>query len=357
MNGLERIRQAVDLREPDRVPFYLPDHQFACRFSNITYYEHCTRADKLFESLSSTVERFGYDGTWLLGDDWIEVDVMGHQMRFFEDSPPHPIDYPVKRIEDVDRIEIPDPWNDGRMPVRLKALEMLRNRFGDRILITGHINAPWSMSCLIAGMKLAMITLRRDPSFLRSLLDLSYKNALRYAKAEIQAGAHAIWVGDDMASSWIISQRDYTEWALPYEAKLIRELKQSRAITFIGMHEKDEQRAVGQIKSGAHVLSVGMKADLGRVSTSLKSRACFLGNIDPDAVITQGDPGMMTREIKRCLRVAARGGGYLFGIADVLHPDTPVEKLDQFINIFRKYRDYPLRNLGDEAGVGIQQTS
>ncbi len=67
----------------------------------------------------------------------------------------------------------------------------------------------------------------------------------------------------------------------------------------------------------------------------------LVGNADPNEV-TFGTPEMIDNEVKRCIRDAARGGGYFFDMgAGEIMPGIPAENVIRMCDAVRKFGQYP----------------
>ena len=64
-----------------------------------------------------------------------------------------------------------------------------------------------------------MIDFIDDPPFVRDLFDFVLEMALRFGKAQVEAGADLIGVGDAAAS--LVGPQMYEEFVLPYEKRLV----------------------------------------------------------------------------------------------------------------------------------------
>jgi uroporphyrinogen decarboxylase len=62
-------------------------------------------------------ERFGYDFVLSFVDVWVFAEAVGVRLDFPDNNTPNPVESPVKTTEDVERLQIPDPRRDGRLPI------------------------------------------------------------------------------------------------------------------------------------------------------------------------------------------------------------------------------------------------
>jgi len=218
--------------------------------------------------------------------------------------------------------------------VRLEAIQILSDKRRDK-MICGHIAAPFSMALLIGGIENCLIYLHENPALFKDLMEFSLENGINYAKAQIQAGAHAIWVGDVLASSWVISLEHYIKWALPFEKKIIEEIKKFGGITFLQLAENNKERFTKMMEVNSDILNIGPEADIKDILNVTRKEKCLYGGLDPINIIQRGSKEEIERKVKYCID-ATEGKGYILGAGESIPRDTPIENYEIVINSLRK---------------------
>jgi len=81
--------------------------------------------------------------------------------------------------------------------------------------------------------------------------------------------------------------------------------------------------------------------DMAAVKSRYGKNLVLIGNADPN-IVTFGSPEMINAEVKRCIRAAARGGGYFFdtGAGEIM-PGLPVENVLTMCEAVRRFGQYP----------------
>ncbi len=120
----------------------------------------------------------------------VEAEALGCQVVYFDDSPDVPgiSDFPVKKPEDLDKLGIPDPTSDGRMPLFIEAAEETNRLLGDKIIIRGAVTGPFSMASELVGAENLIVMSLQDPPFIRKLLKFTATVAAEFGKAFIERG-------------------------------------------------------------------------------------------------------------------------------------------------------------------------
>jgi len=244
---------------------------------------------------------------------------------------PRAVSRPLPATREAFRgLRIPDPEREGRLPVLLQALRLLRERWGDSILLCGRAPAPFSCLCLACGMEAAFLLLHDDPGLAREAIRRFTEQQAAVAHAQVRSGAHAIWVGDCPASSRFIAQDHYLEHALEPARELVEAVRADGAISIYFAAENSLERLDAMAGVGADILGLGESVELEEAQRRLHPR-CVMGNIDPLALLCRGTPeavGSRVRQIRE--RVSPRGG-HLFNTAEGIPRDAPEENVRAMI--------------------------
>ena len=101
---------------------------------------------------------------------------------------------------------------------RVKALELFGQRLGRQKIIEGWVEGSLAEAADLRGINTIMLDFFDDPAFVRDLFGFVIEMELRFARAQLQAGADIIGVGDAAAS--LVGPQIYEEFVWPFEKKL-----------------------------------------------------------------------------------------------------------------------------------------
>lgn len=343
LTPLENILSAVRLEEPERVPIITLEQEHAVAMAGIKYSEFATDPKKLAQTHLKTIRRHSLDWAWVHVDDWIEFEAMGNRVRFFDDKVPQAEEYAVKSESDMDKLRIPDPQRDGRMPLLLKGIRLLAKEMGNEIMICGRVAAPFSSVTLLRGLQTGVLDVYRNPQMVKKLLEVGFEVAKTFAEAQLEAGAHAIWVGDCMASSRIISDKHFEELALPYIKRLIHEIRRAGGISILFTDEKEPKRLLTEVTAEPEVLGIGTAITMDTAKERLGERVCLCGNVDPVEVLLKGSQKTVEKAVAGCIKASAQGGGYILNTGECVARNTPPENIDAFVKTALKLGKYSRR--------------
>ena len=123
-------------------------------------------------------------------------------MVYFDDQPPA-IDESHARLAnraDLAGLAMPDPLGGGRMHDRVLAAALFRERAGDDKLIEGWVEGPCAEGADLRGINALMVDFYDDPVFVHDLFAFNVEMGIAFARAQVEAGADIIGVGDAAAS-------------------------------------------------------------------------------------------------------------------------------------------------------------
>jgi len=221
MTGRERILAVFDGSPVDSLPLMPITMMFAADQIGEPYGKYAADYRVLAEGQIRTAEKFDFDYVSCISDPTREAADCGSKIQHFDDQPPA-VDEIHSLLADksvLARLEVPDPLGGGRMHDRVRAAELLRQRVGNEKLVEGWIEGPCAETADLRGINRLMTDFYDDPAFVRDLFDFVLGMELEFARAQLDAGADLIGVGDSAAS--LVGPRIYEEFVLPYERKMV----------------------------------------------------------------------------------------------------------------------------------------
>jgi uroporphyrinogen decarboxylase len=329
------VRRAIALERPRRLPVFACSEEFDVKWhGKYTYEEVCQDGQKMAEVWIAAIEEFDYDWAWLQVDDCFEFEPLGVGTHGAGNILRATRDYLPATRETLHSLRVPDPKTDGRMPEKLKAIRLVREHFGDTVLVEGSCAAPFSSVGLLFGLEETMLLTQTDPDLLTVACEFFVELQSRYIKAQVEAGAHAIWLGDCNAFSGFFSREQYTQFAAPSCQKLVEQAHRTGAIVHLMNSEVSLRHLLAEAELGVDIVSCGPQAAMDGVRTAFRGKMCFSGNLDPIEVLMRGTPQRVAAETERLVR-RCYGGGYLFCTGEMVPRDTPVENIQAMIEAAR----------------------
>ena len=273
---LDDVRTCVDLGVPKKVPVFALSEEFDVKWYNkYTYEEICQDGNKIAEIWIAAIEKFDYDWAWVQIDDCFEFEPLGVGTQGEGNILRATKAYLPATKETLKNLKIPDPQEDGRMPEKLKALQKIREHFEDTVCVVGSLAGPFSSVGLLYGLTESMTLMYTDPELFQDTMDFFVELQKIWGKAQFEAGAHAIWLGDCNAMSNLISADQYKEFAFEPCKKVVDEFNRVGGLTFL--HNSEESVPHIELAKGLDVsaINVGPGIDIGKAKGIVKGKTCL----------------------------------------------------------------------------------
>jgi uroporphyrinogen decarboxylase len=349
LNSLERVRKAMRLEEPDVVPVgpYMGNH--AARIAGIPLQNYYTDSQKMFEAQMFALDAYHQDIVIMQSDNYYLAEGFGTKTTHYLDATPTFEAPAIERLQDVSTLKIPDPWNDGRMPVYLEAISKASEEIGKDVAVRGCGTGPFVLASHIVGTEKFLLDLANsmyglpggDESAILDLMELTTEALLQFCIAQLEAGAHIVQCADSLASLDMISPKTYKKYVFPYNQKFFQQLQPylKKYGGYGVLHICGNNTKVLDLygETGADCYEVDYKVDLTFCKQQLGQTLCLMGNINPTAVLLQGSVQEVERAAVECIEAAAAGGGFILGSGCEVPVATPRENIKALVRMARQY--------------------
>ena len=216
------------------------------------------------------------------------------------------------RLADKDSLatlKIPDPLAGGRMTDRVRAAALFKERVGGEKLIEGWIEGPCAEAADLRGINTLMTDFYDDPAFVRDLFEFILGMELRFARAQMEAGADLIGVGDAAAS--LVGPAIYNEFVWPYEKKMVDGLRAMGARVRLHICGNTKRILAGMGRLGCEIVDLDYMVPVAQAREEMGAQQVLLGNLDPVRALRDGTPESVMAAIAECHRQA--GPRYIVG--------------------------------------------
>lgn len=336
MNGRERLLALLDGGSPDSLPLMPITMMFAADQAGVSYGTYAADHRELVRAQLLTARKFDIDYVSCISDPAREAADCGAAVRFFDDQPPA-IDETRARLADKRELEglaVPDPLGGGRMTDRVRAAALFKQEAGGEKLVEGWIEGPCAEGADLRGINALMIDFLDDPGFVRRLFDFVLEMETRFARAQAEAGAEIIGIGDAAAS--LVGPQIYAEFVFPCAKRLVE------AVHGLGcrvrLHICGNTTAIlpwlGRL--GCEVVDLDWMVPVGRAREAMGPDQVLSGNIDPVAVLRRGSPETVAAGIADCHRQA--GPRYIVAAGCEVPRGTPEANLFALRDYARSHR-------------------
>lgn len=323
MNALDRFRARLDGRPVDRPPNFNIMMTFAARHIGRPLRDYYLDHRVLVEANLAMVRDFGVDLVQAISDPFREAADWGLAVEFPEDDLPLAKKPLVTRETDLSQLRPPRPDQGSRMSDRVQAIRLFRERVGGEIPIMGWVEGGLAEAADLCGLSPLMMDLIQRPDRVEELASLCAETALAFARAQMEAGADIIGLGDAVASQ--VSAAMYHRFALPHEQRIFEEVHRLGGTARLHICGDVTHLLPDLLLSGADIIDLDWMVDWAAAAKLAGERVCLCGNFDPVGVMLQGTPEQVYRAALHCLKT---GGPRCFSMAGCEIPaGTPAANL------------------------------
>ena len=344
MNSRERLFAVLDGRPVDCLPVMPITMMFAADQIGAKYFAYTTDYRVLVEAQIRTAEEFDFDHVSAIAETR-EAPDCGAMVEYFEDQPASIVEAQAlladkKRLA---HLKIPDPLGGGRMHDRVKGLALLKERVGRDKIVEGWMEGPCGASADLRGINTLMLDFYDDPVFVRDLFDFVFQVGMCFARAQVEAGAEVIGIGDPAAS--LVGPKLYEDFVWPYEKKMVDGLHALGARARLHICGNARQILQGMGRLGSDFVDLDSMVPVEEARGKMGSAQVVLGNLDPVRDLRNGTPQSVYSAVAECHRQA--GPAYIAGAGCEVVRDTPHENVRAMVRYAREAVGY--RNSGNRS--------
>jgi len=336
-NRKELFLRACRFEPVERVPVwimrqagrYLPEYQAVRK--NHTFLQICKTPEVAAEVSLQPFRILGVDAIIVFSDILIVAEAMGLPLDVPDSGPV--LSNPVRDLASVRRLRDFDPESDTRFVG--DAIRAICREAGPDVPVIGFAAAPWTLACyMIEGQTRGDISrakemLRSEPQMVRELLERIARATAQYLKSQIAAGAAVIQLFDTWAGE--LTRAEYDAFELP-ATKIVYDLLGHAEVPKI-LYAKGSAHLLESLPlSGADVISVDWRTDLGEARTTLDQKVgrkvALQGNVDPNILL---GPENAVREAAQAAVEKTGGLGHILNLGHGILPTTPVQNAKAFV--------------------------
>jgi uroporphyrinogen decarboxylase len=352
MTSRERVLQAAQHRETDRVPLFYRD---------VPEVDARLRRDLGLQSRDELLEWLEVDFRWVepvyvgpkLKDEatgrrrniwgveyhWLEVGHGGHwePVRFpLEqiDNPAALADYPWPKIE----------WFD------FAAVEAQLERYRDYAIMTAPgVTSPGVLTTMqdLLGMERTLIDMLGNPDFFHAVADRVLAFNLEFIERLYGVAGNRIdffRIGDDYGTQrgLLFGKPQWREFMRPTLAVMSRIAKRHGSRYYHHSCGGVRDLIPDLMEVGVDVLDPLQVKAAGMVPVALKAEygehLSFSGGVDEQELLPRGTPDQVARAVRDLIDVMAPGGGFFLGSTHNFQADIPTENIVAMYQSAREYR-------------------
>lgn len=339
MQTIERVRNIIAGKLPDRLPVQPMTMIFSSRHAGIPFIDYTKDYRKMAEAQLSVFRDFELDCVITCSDPAREViDIDGEgSVDWLHDQGPA-INENRAVLADKSRFRTlrqPDPCGGGRMHDRVKGIALLRKELGPGDSVVGWIEGPLALAQELRGLNNIMVDFTDDPGFVGDLLDYAAEVAIRYAPVQIEAGADTIGMSDAAAS--MIGPELYAKLLWPRQKRVLEFIRTRHPQTILRLHMcgRTDPLLDRMRELPVDIFELDFPVDLKYARRVMGPEKVILGNVSTIADLFEGTPEQVYEACRRCHQIAGRY--HIVGAGCEISALTPPENLRAMVQYARDH--------------------
>jgi uroporphyrinogen decarboxylase len=294
-----------------------------------SFRERSENADLSIEISLQPWKAFQPDGVIMFSDILTPLPGMGIPFDIIESKGPI-IDPPIRTAAQIDALRTLDP--EESLPFVKTVLQTLRQEVGNKAAVLGFVGSPWTLAAYAIEGKSSKdySNIKRmafsEPELLHKLLGKIADSIAIYVRYQIDSGAQMVQLFDSWAGN--LSPIDYDTFALPYQQRVVRQVKETHPDTPLVMYISGSAGVLERMgQTGVDIVSVDWTVDMADARRRLGPNMIVQGNIDPGALF--GSKQFIYDRILDTVRKAGNKG-HILNLGHGILPGTPEENAAYF---------------------------
>ncbi len=248
----------------------------------------------------------------------------------------------IQSLDEVDKLEVLDPYKAGRMPIVIEAGKYFMENIKEKnVLIAGGCAGPITVAGSVFGVENLMRNMIRNPDIVHKALSVITDSLIDFCNAQLDQGLHGVGIAEPTASCSCISPEFFRVFAFPYLKKFLRKINTIGSLMHICGDTKGILEDIVKLR-GLMIMSVD-QVDLKKTKTILGKKSIItLGNVSTTTLL-RGSPADVENEAKKCISEAAEGGKFLLSSGCDIAVGTPDSNIWSLLNTGKKMGRFPIK--------------
>ena len=346
MTSLQRVLTALGHVEPDRVPYFLPVTMHGAAEVGMSLRDYFLSASAVAEGQMRLRAKYRDDVVYPFFYGAVEHEAFGGDVAFYDDGPPNAVGRTIESLDDIRTLVAPEIADSPPLMRVLEAITELRDRVAGEALIVGVVMSPFSLPVMQMGFDAYLALLHEHPAEADHLHRVNEEFTVRWANAQLSAGAHAIGYFDPVSSPTIVPQPVFRRFGLPVMQRTLPRIEGPAAALLasgLSIPLIDDLSTTTAVIVGA-----SSDEDLADAKAAAGSRITVMGNLNGIAMRTW-TPAEAEEAVKRAIARAGTGGGFI--LSDT-HGEIPIQVPEDVLLAIsaavEEWGRYPLTWVADE---------
>jgi uroporphyrinogen decarboxylase len=301
MTSLERVNARLAGKPVDKIPNMNIFMSIVAREAGVPYREYAQNYRKLAEGNFICAEKYGLDSVSAISDPMRETAAFGARIVFPENACPYAAEPLITDDFNLSALNRFDPLDSPRTLDRVRACELLREKAGNDYPVIGWIEGCLAEAADLRGVNDFLIDLADDEAYLCDLFEIVFEQQKRFAKAQIDAGADFIGVGNAVAS--LIGPVLYQKYGLAWDRAITAYIHEQGARVKLHICGDITSLLEMLVQVEADIVDIDWKVDFARAARLFKNtKTAVCGNFNPAGSILRGSVEQVQAEVRQCIQ-------------------------------------------------------
>lgn len=339
---VERLRITEQFKIPDRALMWLSSMEHNSRAIGATIREILKDPKKAILADLATLAKYGCDTVTCYADPHIiGTEEIGSKIIYPEDSTAIFKEFLVKEPRDISKLEIPDPYKDGKIPKVLQIIKFLHDKIGEEVVVWQNLTGPFGYAGDLRGYSEIMKDFILHPESVHELMEFCTDVAITITKAVKDAGATVTIPFDAMAAPEFVGKEFYMKFIFPYEKKTCQTLKPLGTYFAI---DGDTTEIIEEYASmGAKGIFLQPPTDFSKGKKLIGGKVVLCASMTKGGgEMASGTPEEIKNIVKKTIKIVAPNGGSIIG-SGVIPVNCSYENVMAFVEAVEKHGKYPIR--------------
>ncbi|MDY2745139.1 MAG: methylcobamide:CoM methyltransferase MtaA [Methanosphaera sp.] len=329
MDLIENLKAALNGEEVEKVPAISATAaavEEAFPAAGVTWPDAHKDAEQMAKLGVSLHEQVGLECARIPFDLTAEAEAFGCEVDLgdMENTPTLRSNAP---IDDPDDLEVPDDFvNNGRLPVILKSIEILKNEYPDVPVVVG-MAGPFTLTGHLLGVEDLVKMLKTDSFVVEDAVDVALEAQIELVDAFNESGVDVICVADPTSSPELLDPNDFSEFAQPALEDLSAEMEMDSILHICGNSRPILEDMLDCGFNGISVEEAVNMEEAQELRADIDADTVMVGNISTSQTLFSKTPADVKAEVTQALERGTNVLAPSCGIA----PKSPLANLKAFV--------------------------
>ncbi len=340
MTSLTRVLTTLQHKEPDKIPLFLFLSMYGAKELGMSIKEYYSKPEYVAKGQLNIREKYHNDCVYTLYYIAIEFEAWGGKVVFRDKEAPNAGEPIIKRCQQIETLTVPEIKDTPCLVKVLKTTEILKEKVGHEVPVIGVVISPFSLPIMQMGFDKYIQLLYEEDNLFKILMKKNEAHCIKWANAQIEAGATAIIYIDPVSSPMIIPKQLYKETGFEIAQRTIAKIN-GPVITHFG-----SSGCMSIVEDVMKTKTVGIGTteleDIGSIKRKCKGKICITGNLN-EIEMCRWDKAAAEKNLKEIIAKAGHGGGLIITNSQAEIPwQVSEEILSHISEVVRKWGKYPL---------------